>query len=46
MASGIFQTLLLPVAVMVGMEREFDKYQKLYVQSELLIMGGGSSRNV
>jgi hypothetical protein len=24
----------------------FDKYQKLYVQSELLMMGGGSARNM
>jgi hypothetical protein len=24
----------------------FDKYQKLYVQSELLMMGGGSTRNM
>jgi hypothetical protein len=37
---------------MVGMElasevaARFDKYQKLYVQPEFLIMGGGSTRNM
>jgi hypothetical protein len=54
-ASGICQTLLLTAAVVFGMELEvlpelyiplaarFDQYQKLYVQFELLMMGGGKA---
>jgi hypothetical protein len=46
-ASGLSQTLLLPAAIMVEMELQlaarFDKHQKLYVQFELLMMGGGTA---